>query len=211
MEPVCLSSLIMVHLSLEKWPCVADCWCMGINIHYYFLQRSSYWGDRMRFFWRDGKIILKAKSFMKFCQKKRIDWEQGKEKKKEKMFFPCLGFCLWVLFAFQRILTRKEEALDDLPWKEDRGPSSIRRTLEPFQRRHWGNFWETGWSAYGLFRLHRYHLELLTESNTTDIFLEPQRYEMQTNKRFKRTLFITTKYSMRIFGVIPFIELQNYI
>ena len=28
----------------------------------------------------------------------------------------------------------KEEALDDLPWKDERGPSSIRRTLEPFQR-----------------------------------------------------------------------------
>ena len=36
----------------------------------------------------------------------------------------------------------KEEALDDLPWKDERGPSSIRRTLEPFQGRRWGNFWE---------------------------------------------------------------------
>ena len=54
----------------------------------------------------------------------------------------------------------KEEALDDLPWKDERGPSSIRRTLEPFQRQRWGNFWETGWSAYGLFRVHRYYLEL---------------------------------------------------
>ena len=41
------------------------------------------------------------------------------------------------------------------PWKDERG-----RTLEPFQRQRWGNFWETGWSAYGLFRAHRYHLEL---------------------------------------------------
>ena len=54
----------------------------------------------------------------------------------------------------------KEEALDDLPWKDERGPSSVRRTLEPFQRHRWGNFGETGWSAYGLFRAHRYHLEL---------------------------------------------------
>ena len=38
--------------------------------------------------------------------------------------------------------------------------SSVRRTLEPFERQRWGNFWETGWSAYGLFRAHRYHLEL---------------------------------------------------
>ena len=36
----------------------------------------------------------------------------------------------------------------------------IRRTLEPFQRQPWGNFWKTGWSAYGLFRANRYHLEL---------------------------------------------------
>ena len=26
--------------------------------------------------------------------------------------------------------------------------------------RNRGNFWETGWSTYGLFRAHRYHLEL---------------------------------------------------
>ena len=54
----------------------------------------------------------------------------------------------------------KEEALDDLPLKCERGPWSVRRTVEPLQRRHWGNLWETGWSAYRLFRAHRYHLEL---------------------------------------------------
>ena len=54
----------------------------------------------------------------------------------------------------------KEEALDDLHWEDERGPSSTRRTLEPFQRQCWGNFWEMWWSAYGLFRAHRYHLEL---------------------------------------------------
>ena len=36
----------------------------------------------------------------------------------------------------------KEEALDDFPWKDERGPSSIRQTLEPFQRWHCGNFWD---------------------------------------------------------------------
>ena len=41
-----------------------------------------------------------------------------------------------------------------------RGPSSVRRTLEPFQRQRWENFRETGWSAYGLFRARRYYLEL---------------------------------------------------
>ena len=44
----------------------------------------------------------------------------------------------------------KEAALDDLPWKDKRGPSSI--SLELFQRQ-W-NFWETGRSAYGIFRAH---------------------------------------------------------
>ena len=36
----------------------------------------------------------------------------------------------------------------------------IRRTLGVLQRRRWGNFWETGWSAYGLFRAHIYHVVL---------------------------------------------------
>ena len=39
----------------------------------------------------------------------------------------------------------KQEVLDDLPWKDERGLSSIRQTLEPFQRQHWGNFWEMRW------------------------------------------------------------------
>ena len=34
----------------------------------------------------------------------------------------------------------KEEALDDFPGKDERVPSSIRRTLELFQRQRWGNF-----------------------------------------------------------------------
>ena len=38
----------------------------------------------------------------------------------------------------------KEEVLDDLPWKGERGPSSIRWTFEPFQRQRWENDWETG-------------------------------------------------------------------
>ena len=32
----------------------------------------------------------------------------------------------------------KEKALDDLPWMDERGPSSIRWTLEPFQRQSFG-------------------------------------------------------------------------
>ena len=33
--------------------------------------------------------------------------------------------------------------------------------------------------------------------------------KIQTHKRLKRTLFIRTKHNMRMFGVIPFIKLQN--
>ena len=54
----------------------------------------------------------------------------------------------------------KEEVLDNFPWKDEKGSSSIRRTLEPFQRWHWENFWETGCSTYWLFWVHGYHLEL---------------------------------------------------
>ena len=45
-------------------------------------------------------------------------------------------------------------------WKDEKGPSSISRTLDLFQRHRWGNSRETGWSAYGFFRAHRYHLKL---------------------------------------------------
>ena len=34
------------------------------------------------------------------------------------------------------------------------------RAFELFQRQRWGNFWGTGWGAYGLFRAHRYRIEL---------------------------------------------------
>ena len=37
-----------------------------------------------------------------------------------------------------------------LPGEDEKGPSSIRPTLELFQGQHWGNSWEKGWSAYGL-------------------------------------------------------------
>ena len=32
----------------------------------------------------------------------------------------------------------KEEALNDLPREDEKGPSSIRPTLELFERQHWG-------------------------------------------------------------------------
>ena len=37
-----------------------------------------------------------------------------------------------------------EEALVDLPWKGERGPSSIRRTLEPSRRQRWGKLLRDG-------------------------------------------------------------------
>ena len=45
---------------------------------------------------------------------------------------------------------------------------SIGRTLGLFQRQHWGNFWEMGWSTHGLFPLHRYHLGLNTNWKSTN-------------------------------------------
>ena len=47
-----------------------------------------------------------------------------------------------------------EEAVDDLPWKDERRPPSTRQTLELFQRQHPGNLWEMGWSAYMGFSKH---------------------------------------------------------
>ena len=37
---------------------------------------------------------------------------------------------------------------------------SVHCSCQPFQRQRWGNLREMGWSVYGLFRAHRYHLEL---------------------------------------------------
>ena len=51
--------------------------------------------------------------------------------------------------------------------------ASIGRTLEPFQRQRWGNVWQTAWSAYGLFRAHRYHLELNWTESTARVRQAP--------------------------------------
>ena len=60
----------------------------------------------------------------------------------------------------ERDVERGSARQSSLKGRDERGPSSIRRTLEPFQRQHWGNFRETGCSPYWLFWVHRYHLEL---------------------------------------------------
>ena len=45
----------------------------------------------------------------------------------------------------------KDEALNDLPWKDEKGPSSVRvQTNIGIQRQHWGNSWEWGGVHMGL-------------------------------------------------------------
>ena len=39
------------------------------------------------------------------------------------------------IYRLEERVVQRELALDDLLWKDGRGPSSVRRTLEPFQRR----------------------------------------------------------------------------
>ena len=60
----------------------------------------------------------------------------------------------------RRGMERGSARQSSFPWMDERGPSSMRQTLELFQRQCWGNFWETGWSAYRLFWANGYHLEL---------------------------------------------------
>ena len=51
--------------------------------------------------------------------------------------------------------------LDDILWKDEKGASSLRWTLELFQRQHWGNLCEMGWSTCELSeRIEIHHLEL---------------------------------------------------
>lgn len=42
---------------------------------------------------------------------------------------------------------------------------TVRWTLEQFHRQCWWNFWGMGRSAYRLFHVHRYHLELIINFN----------------------------------------------
>ena len=86
----------------------------------------------------------------------------------------------------------KEEALDNLPWKDERGPSSIRWTLEPFQRQHWANFREMGWSAYGLYQAQWYHLELLGWSQNKFYWTSPQlKFNLSTVHNFSHAHTLT--------------------
>ena len=82
----------------------------------------------------------------------------------------------------QRRRNRKRSTIF-LSWKDAKGLSSVRRTLEPFQTNVWGNFRETGWSAYGLFRAHRY-----LERNGTDLLViwNTDMFETRAWARFSR-------------------------
>ena len=55
----------------------------------------------------------------------------------------------------------EEEVLNNLSWKDDKGQSSIRPTLDLFESQHYGNFSEMGWSTMWAFRSSSYHLELV--------------------------------------------------
>ena len=67
-----------------------------------------------------------------------------------------------------RTEAQKKKALGDILWKDEKEPSSIRRTLELFQRQHEGNLWNTKWNrvSYGFYRAHRYHFQLKWPENT---------------------------------------------
>ena len=66
-------------------------------------------------------------------------------------------------------------------------------------------------------RASRISIAQLSATDTDGSLLFMQRFnplcnlcnKIQTHNRFKRTLCIRSKYNMRIFGVIPFIKLQN--
>ena len=68
--------------------------------------------------------------------------------------------------------------------KDERGPSSLTRTLEPYQKQHKGNIWETWWSAYALFRADIYYLELkwtvyVSVVISLDVYAYAQKYHLQ--------------------------------
>ena len=67
---------------------------------------------------------------------------------------------------------QKEEALDDLPWKDVQERAIVNpMNTGTFSQTRWGNLWEMGWSVYIFFLplADRHHLELnWTELNSTE-------------------------------------------
>ena len=113
-------------------------------------------------------MVFKAGQFLGHIYKRNIlkesllgkgVWKEGWCLFKE-LFHQC---CLVCNFLFQRSwYTHLHRIISSTH-------ESIRQTLEPFQRQHWGNFWEMRWiwafldmgiSGYGHFWVHRHHLEL---------------------------------------------------
>ena len=84
------------------------------------------------------------------------------------------GLAVWTMRG-ERHRKRKHSTIFFERTRE--GPSSIRQTLELFQRQCWGNFRATVWSACRLFQAPRYHLELsqtmrsYSESQTLPLYL----------------------------------------
>ena len=71
--------------------------------------------------------------------------------------------------------------------------------------------WGTEWPIHSTNLLFRRRLEkcVIRDSGTETVRFQTCLKAIQTPQRFKRTLFIRTKHNTRIFGVIPFIKLQN--
>ena len=100
---------------------------------------------------------------------------------------------------------RKEKALDNLPWNDERGGAIVNQM-------NIGTVWkatiwetsETGWSAYGLFRAHRYHLELKW---TELLLLDKQQTRAlrcrNTYKQGRRNLHITVWTDTLIKSIYP--------
>ena len=55
----------------------------------------------------------------------------------------------------------------------------------------------------------RMHIQYMAASRKRPKRKTIARFFISSHKRFKRTLFIRTKYNLQIFGVIPFSKLQN--
>ena len=62
-----------------------------------------------------------------------------------------------------------------------KGPSSVRPTLELFQRQRWERFWETGRSAYGFPSAHKYLLALNWTERTASVTLRNPQQEQRAN------------------------------
>ena len=83
----------------------------------------------------------------------------------------------------------------------ERGPASIRQTLEHFQRQCWGNFWETRCNTYVLFWTHRYHLELNFVGQVKANSITRQVTASYTTEELKAEIQITLPESYPLGGI----------